>query len=133
MNKTELSKLEAYLRRTFGNDEIHLQAAPGEDDPARVMIGNEKVADIYRDVDEGELSWSLEATLDNVTVKDLEGTLRELFFARDLVVKPRPKKDDSVEVLIGEEFIGIAFREEERGDKIWKFNMAILELDVEGV
>jgi len=132
VKKTEISKLEAYLRRTFGNDDIQLKAPPGADDPARMMIGTDAVAEIWRDEDEGELSWSLEATLDNASVKELEGNLRELFFSRDLVVKPRPRKDDSVEIHIGDEFIGIAFREEEGGDRIWKFNMAILELDVEG-
>lgn len=132
MKKTEIAKLEAYLRRTFGNDDIVVEDEPDDAERARVLVGSETIADIYRDEDEGELSWSVESTLDNVNVKELETSLRELFFTRDLVVKARARKEDSVEVHVGDEFIGIAFREEERGGKIWKFNMAILELDLEG-
>jgi len=132
VNKTEISKLEAYLRRTFGNEDIIVRDSPGDPERAHVLVGSDTIADIYRDEDEGELSWSVEATLENLPVKDLELRLRELFFTRDLIVKARARKEDSVEVHVGDEFIGIAFREEDKGGKVWKFNMAVLELDLQG-
>jgi hypothetical protein len=46
-------------------------------------------------------------------------------------VRARAKKDDSAEVFVGDEFIGILFREEEEGELAYQFQMAILELDLE--
>jgi hypothetical protein len=47
-------------------------------------------------------------------------------------VKKRPQKDDSAEVYIGDEFIGVLFRDEEDGELSYNFQMAILEYDLEG-
>jgi hypothetical protein len=46
-------------------------------------------------------------------------------------VKKRPQKDDSAEVYIGEEFIGVIFRDEEDGELSYNFSMAILDFDLE--
>jgi hypothetical protein len=46
-------------------------------------------------------------------------------------VKGRPQKDDSAEVYIGDEFIGVLFRDVEDGDLSYNFQMAILEFDLE--
>ena len=44
-------------------------------------------------------------------------------------VRQRPNKDDSAEVYIGDEFIGVLFEE---GDVYsYAFNMSILEYDLE--
>ncbi|MCW5192463.1 DUF3126 family protein [Burkholderia cenocepacia] len=43
---------------------------------------------------------------------------------------PRPKKDDSAEVYIGEEFIGVLFVDDEDDDRSFQFQMAILEEDL---
>jgi hypothetical protein len=49
-----------------------------------------------------------------------------------LQVKKRPQKTDSCEVFIGEEFIGIIYRDDEDDDDLsWSFQMAILEFDLE--
>ena len=45
-------------------------------------------------------------------------------------VVPRPKKDDSAEVYIGEEFIGVLFVDDEDDDRSFQFQMAILEEDL---
>ena len=49
----------------------------------------------------------------------------------EMQVKARPIKDDSAEVYIGEEFIGVLFRDEEDGDLSYSFQMAILEFDLD--
>jgi hypothetical protein len=59
--------------------------------------------------------------------------LRKVFGTKTLSVRARPKKDDSAEVFVGDEFIGILFREEEEGELSYQFQMAILELDLEDV
>jgi Protein of unknown function (DUF3126) len=46
-------------------------------------------------------------------------------------VKKRPQKDDSAEVYIGEEFVGVIFRDEEDGELSYNFSMAILDIDLE--
>lgn len=43
------------------------------------------------------------------------------------------KRADSIEVKIGEEFIGVIYKDEEDGDTSYNFNMAILDIDLEDV
>ena len=61
----------------------------------------------------------------------LEKHLRKTFKLETLSVKQRPKKDDSAEVLVGDEFIGIVFRDDEDGEVSYQFQMAILQFDLE--
>jgi hypothetical protein len=46
-------------------------------------------------------------------------------------VRKRPQKDDSGEVYLGEDFLGVIFRDEEDGELSYNFSMAILEFDLE--
>jgi len=66
-------------------------------------------------------------------VARLQAYLRKTFGSRNLEVRARPKKNDSAEVFIADEFIAVLFREEEDGEVSYQFQMAILELDLEGV
>ena len=56
--------------------------------------------------------------------------LRKVFGTKTLSVRARPKKDDSAEVFVGDEFIGLLFREEEEGELSYQFQMAILDIDL---
>lgn len=56
--------------------------------------------------------------------------LREKFGNDSIIVKERPQSDGSVEVYLGEEFIGIIYKDEEEGDISYDFNMSILEFDL---
>jgi hypothetical protein len=64
-------------------------------------------------------------------IKKLEAYLRKKFELDSIQVKARPRKDDSAEVYIGEEFIGVIYRDDEDDDLSWNFQMAILEFDLE--
>jgi hypothetical protein len=66
-----------------------------------------------------------------VEVKKIENYMRTLFGNAKIRIVPRPKKDDSAEVYIGEEFIGVIFVDDEDDDKSYNFQMAILETDLE--
>ena len=66
-----------------------------------------------------------------IEIRKLEGYLRRLFGNARIRVVPRPKKDDSAEVYIGEEFIGVMFVDDEDDDKSYNFSMAILETDLD--
>ncbi|HET9904574.1 MAG TPA: DUF3126 family protein [Xanthobacteraceae bacterium] len=69
--------------------------------------------------------------MDLAEVKKLDAYLKRLFGNQRIRVVPRPKKDDSAEVYIGEEFIGVLFVDDEDGDRSYNFEMAILESDLE--
>jgi len=47
-----------------------------------------------------------------------------------MVIKARPKKDESAEVYLGDEFLGVVFRDEEDGELSYNFSMAILDIDL---
>jgi hypothetical protein len=64
-------------------------------------------------------------------IKKLDSYLKRLFDNPKIRVVPRPKKDDSAEVYIGDEFIGVLFLDDEDDDKSYNFQMAILETDLE--
>ncbi|MBB3771386.1 MULTISPECIES: DUF3126 family protein [Ancylobacter] len=57
--------------------------------------------------------------------------MRRLFNNTQIRVVGRPKKKDSAEVYIGDEFIGIMFEDKEDGDLSYNFQMAILDTDLE--
>ena len=69
--------------------------------------------------------------MDAQEIKKLDTYLKRLFGNVQLRVVPRPKKDDSAEVYIGEEFIGVLFVDDEDDDRSYNFQMAILETDLE--
>ncbi len=60
----------------------------------------------------------------------IEAYLRKTFQTQALDVRARPKKKDSAEVYIGDEFIGVLYRDDEDGEVSYQFQMAILELDL---
>jgi len=61
-------------------------------------------------------------------IKKLDAYFKRTFQNPQLKVKARPRKDDSAEVYIGEEFLGIVFKDEDEGD--YNFSMAILDVDL---
>ena len=68
--------------------------------------------------------------MDVQEIRKVESYLRTLFGNTKLRVVPRPKKDDSAEVYIGEEFIGVLFVDDEDDDRSFQVQMAILEEDL---
>jgi hypothetical protein len=72
-----------------------------------------------------------ETDLELAEIKKLDTYLKKVFANPRIRVVPRPKKDDSAEVYIGEEFIGVLFVDDEDEDRSYNFQMAILETDLE--
>ncbi|HET9273960.1 MAG TPA: DUF3126 family protein [Methyloceanibacter sp.] len=60
----------------------------------------------------------------------LERYLKKMFRLPELQVRQRPQKQDSAEVFLGEEFIGVLFRDDEDGETSYNFQMAILDYDL---
>ncbi len=64
----------------------------------------------------------------------IEKFLRKTLQSPVIRVRGRPKKDDSAEVYVGDEFIGVIFRDDEDPEDIsYNFQMAILDYDLSEV
>src|SRR3977135_1366995 len=70
-------------------------------------------------------SLGLETPVDVQEVRKLDAYLKRLFGNQKIRVVPRPKKDDSAEVYIGEEFIGVLFVDDEERAHSFQFQMGI--------
>jgi len=63
-------------------------------------------------------------------VARLQTYLREKFANERLALKERSKTEDSVEVLLDGEFLGVIYKDEDEGETSYAFNMAILDMDL---
>ena len=63
MTPNEIARVESYLRRLFANDRIAIDAPKKAGGPIEVRIGQEFIGTLYRDEDEGELSYALHMTI----------------------------------------------------------------------
>ncbi|WP_412057931.1 DUF3126 family protein [Bartonella sp. DGB2] len=63
-------------------------------------------------------------------IKSLDAYFKRVFQNASLRVKERLKKDDSCEVYLGEEFLGVIYRDEDEGELSYNFSMAILDIDL---
>jgi hypothetical protein len=75
----------------------------------------------------------LTAKLKKEDLGKLETYLRKTFGTKNLTVRARPKKDDSAEVYVGEDFVATITVDDEDGDLAYQFQMAILDVDLEEV
>lgn len=66
----------------------------------------------------------------NEEILQVQAYLRKKFRLDTLALHKRPNKDDSVEVMIGDEFIGVIYKDDEDGEVSYDFNMAILDFDL---
>jgi hypothetical protein len=69
--------------------------------------------------------------MEKAELSKVETYLRRTFANATIRVVARPKKKDSAEVYIGEEFVGVVSEDNEDGDKSYFFEMAILDTDLE--
>ncbi|AQS41710.1 MAG: Hypothetical protein BHV28_10160 [Candidatus Tokpelaia hoelldobleri] len=63
-------------------------------------------------------------------IKKLDAYFKRTFENAALAVKARPRKDDSCELYLGDEFLGIIYRDEDEGELSYNFSMAILDIDL---
>ena len=130
MNKTELRQLQAFLRRSFGNEAIRV--SPNQKKPeeaADVQLGERKIATLTLDDEDGDRSFAFEMKIP-VERPVLQDYLRRLFENDKLKIVPRAKKTDSVELNCGDDFLGIISADDPKG-KSWTLAIAILDFDLE--
>jgi len=63
-------------------------------------------------------------------IKKLDAYFKRTFQNTALAVKARPRKDDSCELYLGDEFLGIIYKDEDEGELSYNFSMAILDVDL---
>ena len=129
MDKTELRKLQAYVRQAFDNEGIRVSLDPKDIEAAAVTFGERQIAKIVVDDEDGDRSFSLEMKLP-VGREVLQEYLRRLFETEKLTIASRMKKNDSVELNNGEDFLGIISADDPKG-KTYTLQIAILDFDLE--
>ena len=136
MNVQEIRQLDAYLKKLFGNTNLRL--VPKAGDAADVYVGEDEIGEMTADEDEGERSYNFRMVIQLGNdpsiqpVPALNAFLRRRFDNDQIRVVTRPKKMDSLEAYIGEEFIGVLFVENEKGRRSYIFEIPILDFDLEG-
>ena len=71
-----------------------------------------------------------ESVLNPDELRKLDSYFKRTFNA-NMQVRARPRKNDSAEVYLGDEFLGVLFRDDEDGDLSFNFSMAILDIDLD--
>jgi hypothetical protein len=142
VDKSEVAKLEKHLRRTFANQSLNIMMPRDGAEFADVQVGEVRIGRITVDDEDGDRSFNFEmeipatsspeAGLGKARFTELEGLLRRIFGNHSLRIMARPKKTDSAEVYVGEEFIGVIYVDDEKGDRSFNFQMAILSEDLQG-
>ncbi len=136
MDVQEVRKLDAYLKKLFGNSRIRVVPRPRKDDPAEVYIGEERLGDLNTDDEDDDLSYNFRMEIDLGEVSDVDQIkrlntyLKRKFDNETIRVVPRAKKRDSLETYLGDEFIGVLFVDDEKGRRSYIFEMPILDMDL---
>ena len=69
--------------------------------------------------------------MDRITLKKIETFFKQKFNNKKIKIEGRVNKNDSAEVFIDDEFIGVVFEDNEDGDTCYQFNMTILSEDLD--
>ena len=64
-------------------------------------------------------------------VSKVETYLRAKFANPAIRIEARVNKDDSAEVMLAGEFIGVLFKDVDEGETSYDFHMSILEIDLD--
>ena len=131
MDKTELHKLQDFLRRSFGNQSLRVMPAKKNPDDADVSLGERQIGKIILDDEDGDRSFGFELKVP-VERPVLQEYLRRLFENEKLKIIPRPRKTDSVELNNGDDFLGVISADDAKG-KSFTLQMAILDFDLEDI
>ncbi len=134
MDVQEVRKLDAYLKKLFGNPSIRV--VPKTDDSAEIYVGADDAGELTVDDEEGERSYNFRMVIQLgqdpsiQPVPALNAYLRRKFDNENIRVVTRPKKMDSLEVYMGDEFIGVLFVENEKGRRSYILELPILDVDL---
>lgn len=63
MTKSEIERVQAYLRRLFGTERIRVVAPKRAGQSVEVAVGGEVVGTLHRDNEDGEVSYAVHLTV----------------------------------------------------------------------
>jgi hypothetical protein len=129
LDKTELRKLQAFLRRSLGNEGVRVTADPKNPDDAAVHLGERRIASISVDDEDGDRSFAFEMKIP-VGREVLQSYLRKLFENDRLSIVARGRKMDSVELNADGEFLGVISADDPKLSS-FTLQIAILDFDLE--
>ena len=92
-------------------------------------LGERQIGTITVDDEDGDRSFAFEMKIP-VERPVLQEYLRRLFETDKLTIVPRGKKNDSVELNNGDDFLGVISADDPKG-KSFTLQMAILDFDLE--
>jgi hypothetical protein len=130
----EVRKLDAYLKKLFDN--ANIRVVPKTYDSAEIFVGGDDLGELTVDDEEGERSYNFRMVIQlgqDPTIQPvpaLNAYLRRKFDNERIRVVTRPKKTDSLEAYLGDEFIGVLFVENEKGRRSYIFELPILDVDL---
>ncbi len=61
--KEDVPRLERYLRKVFGNQNLKVVMHPKKNDMAEISIGEEFLGPVYREEEDGEVSYQLQIAI----------------------------------------------------------------------
>jgi hypothetical protein len=129
VDKSELRKLQEFLRNSFGAPDIKVGLDPKNVEQAIVSFGERVIGAIAVDDEDGDRSFSFAMKIP-VERPVLQDYLRRLFDNEELKIVARMKKTDSVELNRGDDFLGVISADDPKG-KSFTLQMAILDFDLE--
>jgi Protein of unknown function (DUF3126) len=129
VDKAELQKLQEFLRKSLGNQGLKVTPAKRNPDDADVHLGERQIGTITVDDEDGDRSFAFEMKIP-VERPVLQEYLRRLFETDKLKIVPRGKKNDSVELNNGDDFLGVISADNPKATS-FTLQMAILDFDLE--
>jgi hypothetical protein len=129
MDKEEIVKLRAHLRRSLGAEGVNVTPSSRGKDAADVTLGERKIGSLLADEEDGDRSFFFEMKVP-VERAALQSYLRKLFENDKLTILGRVKKTDSVELNNGSDFLGVITADDAQGTS-YTLEMAILDYDLE--
>ena len=127
--KTELLLLQAFLRKTFGNEDVRVTTDARDQEAGAVLLGERQIAMITVDDEDGDRSFALEMKIP-VGRPVLQEYLQRLFENDKLKIVARAKKNDSVELNNGPDHVGIISADNPQASS-FTLQMSILDFDLE--
>ena len=68
--KQDIPRLERYLRKMFRTQDLRIVANPKKKDMAEVFIGEDFLAPLYREEEDGEVSWQLQMAILDIDLEE---------------------------------------------------------------
>ena len=69
--------------------------------------------------------------MDRTVISRIQNYMRTSLGFKNIKIEGRENKDDSADVTLNGEFLGVVFEDKEDGETCYHFNMTILDIDLE--